>query len=583
MGAHEQLDYEPFDPTTKRTLATLRGPTGEVFRSAKGAPDIVLKMCRDVDRIGPLIAPLTEDYAARGIRCIGVARTDRCGDWCFVGLLTFLDPPRPDTADTIAKARELGVQVKMITGDHQAIAKETCHVLGMGTRVYGTEHLPSCSAETEGRLGVLGPLIENADGFAGVFPEHKFQIVDVLQQRGFVCGMTGDGVNDAPALKKADVGIAVEGSTDAARAAADIVLTDPGLSAIVTAIRLSREIFQRVKNYLIFRVVFSFVLGTFFAISVSTVQPVVTTGCSTLEQFSGCVFPQEYALPVYQNLPFCTSGAEASLCKCGGAVGQWPGPNPTTGAGAGSFEQIERLSSTCYYSQEQDTIVDALAVPMTDYFVLTILQLVLMIVFNDGCMVTCAWDNVKPSAAPKRWHLKRLFVLTAAMAVVVTAFQVSFLHFGEAALQNGGEVYNLNSQGGVNLNIFKSIFGITAPLQASQLSSLMYVSLSWAAFFTLMSGRCEGAFFETPPDVRLQVAMAFSMITTAVIGGMFKSAHFGFQAAPWEYIAVCFAWNMFAFFVLDTIKVSINKWGSLVSKIVNKKELPFVVNAPLCG
>ena len=152
LDSYAQLDYEPFDPAIKRTCAHLRNNQGEEFWATKGAPNIVLQMCHNYAKIGPEVEELTEDFASRGIRCIGVARTVP-GDlqkWQFSGLLTFLDPPRPDTADTIANAHKLAVKVKMITGDHLAIAKETCRVLGMGTHVHGTDMLPHTAPEVSG-------------------------------------------------------------------------------------------------------------------------------------------------------------------------------------------------------------------------------------------------------------------------------------------------------------------------------------------------------------------------------------------------------------------------------------------------
>jgi len=573
LDTYNQIDYEPFDPAIKRTCATLRSASGEEFKATKGAPNIVLKMCWNYEDINGLIDPLTEDYAERGIRTIGVARTDSEDKWCFCGLITFLDPPRPDTADTIANAHTLGVKVKMITGDHLAIAKETCRVLGMGTNVFGTDILPDDSAGAMQQLGELGPICENADGFAGVFPEHKFMIVEILQIRGWVCGMTGDGVNDAPALKRADVGIAVEGSTDAARAAADIVLTNPGLSTIITAIHLSRKIFQRVKNYLIYRIASSFMLGMFFAIAVGAAEPIYYNGCDSLSLIEHCVYPQELALnSAYKTLPLCTKdpllenkAADSCLCSPVGYPGPCRGTVPLTPSSPGyaaqckgTYQQIADFEDICYYSQSQKVIVDAYAVPLSNYFVLTILQLVLMIVFNDGCMITVAWDNVKPSAKPKKWFLDRLFLLTSVMAVVVTLLQVFFLFFGLGALQNDhGYLYGKTSTK-TSINIFKDWFGIQKPLQGSELDALMYVSLSWAGFLTLMAGRCEGFFFESAPGGMLAGAMTFSMIVTALFGGFLKSTNIGFQAAPWSYIGVAFLWNVFAFLVLDVVKYFLN-------------------------
>ncbi|KAG6382924.1 hypothetical protein SASPL_157355 [Salvia splendens] len=174
--------------------------------------------------------------------------------WVFTGLLPLFDPPRHDSGETIKRALHLGVNVKMITGDQLAIAKETGRRLGMGTNMYPSSSLLGQHKDESIASYSVEELIEKADGFAGVFPEHKYEIVKKLQERKHICGMTGDGVNDAPALKKADIGIAVADATDAARGASDIVLTEPGLSVIVSAVLTSRAIFQRMKNYTIYAV-----------------------------------------------------------------------------------------------------------------------------------------------------------------------------------------------------------------------------------------------------------------------------------------------------------------------------------------
>src|ERR1019366_7952747 len=161
------------------------------------------------------------------------------------------DPPREDAKATIATALAMGVKVKMVTGDALAIAQETADKLGLGTNILDASGFGDTK---HNETAQLAESIEKADGFAQVFPEHKFHIVDVLQQRGHIVGMTGDGVNDAPALKKADCGIAVSGATDAARAAAAIVLMTPGLAVIIDAIKESRRIFQRMNSYAIYRI-----------------------------------------------------------------------------------------------------------------------------------------------------------------------------------------------------------------------------------------------------------------------------------------------------------------------------------------
>ncbi|HVN76561.1 MAG TPA: plasma-membrane proton-efflux P-type ATPase [Thermoanaerobaculaceae bacterium] len=243
--------FRPFDPVRKRTEADVEGPGGKAFEVAKGAPQVILELASDRDEVRTRVEGVVNELAARGFRCLGVARTDERGRWRFLGVLPLSDPPRDDSKAVIATAREMGVRVKMVTGDQLAIAREIAARLGLGTRILDAGALADASDLEAARAAQA---IEEADGFAQVFPEHKFHIVDVLQRRGHITGMTGDGVNDAPALKKADAGIAVSGATDAARAAADIVLLTPGLSVIIDAIRESRKIFTRMNSYAIYRI-----------------------------------------------------------------------------------------------------------------------------------------------------------------------------------------------------------------------------------------------------------------------------------------------------------------------------------------
>jgi H+-transporting ATPase len=245
------LRFQPFDPVHKRTEATVEDDGGRSFRVTKGAPQVILALAADATQVGPEVERAVEAFAARGFRSLGVARADGDGPWRFLGVLPLFDPPREEAASTIATARQMGIQVKMVTGDQVAIARETAGKLGLGVNILDA----SAFGDTKHHEGAqLAEAIEHADGFAQVFPEHKFHIVDVLQQRGHIVAMTGDGVNDAPALKKADCGVAVSGATDAARAAASIVLLTPGLSVIVDAIKESRKIFQRMNSYAIYRI-----------------------------------------------------------------------------------------------------------------------------------------------------------------------------------------------------------------------------------------------------------------------------------------------------------------------------------------
>ncbi|KAG6550615.1 hypothetical protein Mapa_007868 [Marchantia paleacea] len=277
----QELHFLPFNPVEKRTAITyIDDSDGRMYRSSKGAPEQILELAHNRYEIATRVHAVIDKFAERGLRSLGVAvqevpegRKDAAGGpWIFCGMMPLFDPPRHDSAETIRRAMALGISVKMITGDQLAIGKETGRRLGMGTNMYPSSSLlgddgKKAGAEQSSSHGHNGgkgssssgtknvdDLIEQADGFAGVFPEHKYEIVKRLQARKHIVGMTGDGVNDAPALKKADIGIAVDDATDAARSASDIVLTEPGLSVIISAVLTSRAIFQRMKNYTIYAV-----------------------------------------------------------------------------------------------------------------------------------------------------------------------------------------------------------------------------------------------------------------------------------------------------------------------------------------
>ncbi|MFQ6537815.1 MULTISPECIES: plasma-membrane proton-efflux P-type ATPase [Aphanothece] len=243
--------FAPFDPVRKRTEATLVEPGGRRFRVSKGAPQVLLAMAANAVEVREAVDQAVEGFASRGFRSLAVAEAEGEEPWRFLGVLPLFDPPRDDSLTTLAELRELGIATKLITGDQVAIAREMAGQLGLGTAILPAEVLEEATA---GPVHDPGERIERADGFAQVFPEHKYRIVALLQRRGHLVGMTGDGVNDAPALKRADAGIAVSGATDAARSAADIVLLTPGLSVVAAAIRESRRIFQRMHHYAIYRI-----------------------------------------------------------------------------------------------------------------------------------------------------------------------------------------------------------------------------------------------------------------------------------------------------------------------------------------
>ncbi len=243
------LHFMPFDPVHKRTEATVQAADGANFTVTKGAPQVVLALDNTATDHAAM-EQAVNDFAKRGSRSLGVARRDGDGPWKILGIIPLADPPREDSRQTIEAAEKMGVTVKMVTGDQVPIARQVATEVGLGDKILDADLL-SDGKETPEHLV---DAIEKADGFAQVFPEHKYRIVEALQSRGHIIGMTGDGVNDAPALKKADVGVAVSGATDAARSAADIVLLAPGLGVIINALRQSREIFKRMNSYAIYRI-----------------------------------------------------------------------------------------------------------------------------------------------------------------------------------------------------------------------------------------------------------------------------------------------------------------------------------------
>jgi H+-transporting ATPase len=357
------IDYMPFDPIVKRTEGTIQDiATGKTFKVTKGAPHVLLKLVDDEYTKHRIEADVTR-LGARGIRALAVARTEvddtSMTRFHMLGLLTFLDPPRPDTKETIRRAFAYGVEVKMITGDHLLIAKETARQLDLGDRVEGEaqvvpnirgpEGLPMLDPETKKEPDDLaskyGEYIRTGHGFAQVFPEHKFLIVQCLRELGFKTGMTGDGVNDAPALKRADVGVAVAGATDAARAASDIVLTQEGLSAIIEGLIIARCIFQRMKNFITYRVAATLQLLIFFFIAVLSMRP------------------SDYMPSDYKTID---DFGEA-----------WP-----------------------------------------SYFKLPVLMLMLITLLNDGTLISIGYDNVTPSKYPNVWNLPVLFLVATVLAAV---------------------------------------------------------------------------------------------------------------------------------------------------------------------
>ena len=332
LTRYKVLEFYPFDPVSKKVTAVVESPEGEKSVCVKGAPLFVLKT---VEEAHPIPAGIhaaykskVAEFATRGFRSLGVARKREDSEWEILGIMPCSDPPRYDTSKTINEAKTLGLSVKMLTGDAVGIARETSRQLGLGTNVYNAERLGLGGGGTMPGSEVYD-FVEAADGFAEVFPQHKYNVVEILQQRGYLVAMTGDGVNDAPSLKKADTGIAVEGSSDAARSAADIVFLAPGLSAIIDALKTSRQIFHRMYAYVVYRIALSLHLEIFLGIWIAAMNESLNL---QLVVFIA-IFADIATLAIaYDNAPYSKTPVKWNLPKLWGlsvllgavlAVGTW--------------------------------------------------------------------------------------------------------------------------------------------------------------------------------------------------------------------------------------------------------------------
>jgi plasma-membrane proton-efflux P-type ATPase len=246
LDGYKQISYTPFNPANKMTEATVEFEE-DSFRVVKGAVQTVMAMCEGIDKsTSERINLSVEEFSKKGFRTIAVGSSRGIGNNIkFVGLLTLTDPPRLDSGKMIEEIRSLGIKPVMLTGDSIAIAREVAGQVGIGSRIMRIGDLEGLSNEEQLKL------IEESDGFAEVYPEDKFKIVKLLQDSGHMVGMTGDGVNDSPALKQAELGMAVSASTDVAKASASIVLTKPGLSEIIDSIKISRKTYQRMLTWVI--------------------------------------------------------------------------------------------------------------------------------------------------------------------------------------------------------------------------------------------------------------------------------------------------------------------------------------------
>ncbi|QIW23703.1 plasma-membrane proton-efflux P-type ATPase [Sulfolobus sp. S-194] len=246
-------EFIPFDPSTRRT-ESLVTKDGKSLRLTKGAIDVISKLC-GLENIQEIYMK-AEEEAKIGCRVLAVAKKEEGEKWKLVGLVSLRDPPRPDSAELVKELYDLGIKVIMLTGDSEPIAKQIAKEVGIGENVVKVSDIKE-----------KPELVEKIDGLAEVYPEDKYTVVKVLQKKGYVVGMTGDGVNDAPALRAADVGIAVSNATDVAKAAAAVVLTTPGLRNIVDMVKIGRQIYERVRIWVLSRITRTFQNVIFVALA----------------------------------------------------------------------------------------------------------------------------------------------------------------------------------------------------------------------------------------------------------------------------------------------------------------------------
>ena len=571
---YEQTEFIPFDPTRKRTEATLRAKDGSQFAISKGAVHVILNLCANKEEIHDEVQSKELSLGKRGIRSLAVARKDMDGrseHWKMLGILTFLDPPRPDTKDTIKACVQYGIEVKMITGDNLIIAKETAKMLEMGNNILDASGLPVLEGGRKVPKDLVekyGNLIRPADGFAQVFPEHKYLIVECLRKMSFRCGMTGDGVNDAPALKRADVGIAVQGATDAAQAAADIILTEEGLSTIIIAVKTAREIFCRLKNFIVYRIAASLQLLVFFFIAVFVLKPVdyyKANFCpSNLlpNALTACYGAQMPAIPTLiangpyvdwfasQNQTIPVQYLIATPYTC--AANQ---VSCVYNASLSYFMENAYLSNTIggWTTDSSACLTDPVGncyratASWPDFFQLPVLMLMLITLLNDGTLIAIGYDTVKPSIAPERWNILSLFIVSSVLGAVACTSSLLLLW---AALDSN------NPDG-----LFATI-GIP-PLEYGKIVTSIYLKVSLSNFLTLFSARTQEDFFwaHRPGDVLL-FAATFSLAVSTILacwwpeGTLDRIAVMGLARGNYKLMPLwIWLYSLFCWFIQDSTKI----------------------------
>jgi H+-transporting ATPase len=260
---YEQKEFYPFDPRTKRTEAVVQRNNSS-FRVMKGAVRKIAEFCglkdEEIDKLEGSMGKL----AGKGYRTLAVAISENTEKPRLAGLVAMYDTPRPDSIKLIQELKNLGISVKMLTGDALPIAREIANKVGIGENIVKAPDLKKYAKEN---LTKASEIAEKSDGFAEIYPEDKYIIVKSLQSKSHIVGMTGDGVNDAPALKQAEVGIAVSSATDVAKGSASVVLTSEGLSSIVDLIKTGRMIYQRIISWILNKIIKTFTIVVFVTLS----------------------------------------------------------------------------------------------------------------------------------------------------------------------------------------------------------------------------------------------------------------------------------------------------------------------------
>jgi H+-transporting ATPase len=510
MDCMDQLDYLPFDPIIKRTEGTVVDKSkkingGNKFKTSKGAPQVLLKLVQGSGGCDAALAKkITDDVTElgkRGIRAIAVAKAEQLGAtkegdvWKMMGLLTFLDPPRPDTKETVRLAKLNGVAVKMITGDHLLIALETSRSLDMGGIIQSAEGLPLLDPKTKAKPANLGRDFGDrflaADGFAQTYPEHKYLIVEGLRELGYRVGMTGDGVNDSPALKRADVGIAVFGATDAAKAAGDIVLTQPGLSTIVDGILISRRIWCRVRSFLTYRIAATLQLLCFFFLAVFIYRP---------NQYMPAGWNTTNTEFMDTECPHRSSSLDGDQCK------EWP-----------------------------------------PFFHMPVLMLMLITLLNDGTLITIGYDYAVAPKTPPIWNMRFLFSMAFVQAFVAMISSLNLLHILLHSWEEGSMMRQLGLGGIAYGKITASVY---LKVSVSDFLTLFSARAGGDWFFMVKPAPILmiGAMFALSCSTCFAMFWPASSPDKIETEGLLQSPPYNLQIFVW-------AWSLVWWFVEDAAKV----------------------------